>query len=39
MYHSTGKTSESGDCSHFCYSRLIWGPIMHLTAEAIHQAC
>ena len=34
-YHSLNR----GDCSHYCYSPLIWGQILHLTAEAIRQVC
>lgn len=36
-YHS--RRGSGGDCSHYCYSPLLWGPMLHLTAEVIRQAC
>ncbi|CAB9529130.1 expressed unknown protein [Seminavis robusta] len=37
--HEFHSRRKGADCSHMCYSPLIWNPILHVTAQAIQQSC
>ncbi|CAB9508259.1 expressed unknown protein [Seminavis robusta] len=37
--HAFYSRRKGVDCTHMCYSPLIWDPILHVTAHAIEQSC